>query len=59
MHQFVYEEAFVQTHGNLLLICNDCLRPSGYFSDLVCEWVRIKKSFFKKSTAQLIFIDTV
>ena len=32
MSQFIYKETFVQTHGNLWLICNDCLRPSGYFA---------------------------
>ena len=34
MPQFVYEEAFVQTHGNLWSIWNDCLRPSWYFQSL-------------------------
>ena len=29
---------FVQTHGNLCLICNDCLRPSGHFADLACSF---------------------
>ncbi|MBO7305311.1 MAG: hypothetical protein J6U47_01125, partial [Bacteroidales bacterium] len=43
MPQFIYAEAFVQTHGNFRFICNDCLRPSGFLSSLsvTVGWVGI------------------
>ena len=46
---------FIQTHGNLWLICNDCLRPSGHFADLACSCavVYLKKDEITHSRASV------